>query len=292
MDYIGLKELLDFFCTKSNMHISICDIKGILCSEALALPWKYKIHSKHFCDIAKSTQKGYNLCIQCKTLANAKAITDRKDFWGTCPYGLAEYAKPVMINNEVACIIYIGNFVLNKKESLARLHRTAKLTGVNSKRLAYELESAEYLPYTDVRQKTAEVIDSYIRLLESETDKVSYGGQDSGCQWKITEIIQYINMNYKKNISIKQLATLYFMNEKYLGRLFKAKTGCSVHQYLNQIRIDHALENLKTTKQPILEIALNCGFQNVTYFNRQFSKMYHITPSAYRKKSLDGQIGQ
>ena len=92
---------------------------------------------------------------------------------------------------------------------------------------------------------------------------------------------------YDKNISLKQLAGMYFVNEKYLGRVFKAETGCTLHQYLNNIRIKRAVAELSGTDKSILDISLDCGFGNVTYFNRRFMREFGMTPTQYRRQIND-----
>ena len=57
----------------------------------------------------------------------------------------------------------------------------------------------------------------------------------------------------------------------------------SPFEYLNYIRIIHASKLLKSTKKLITDIASECGFDNISYFNRVFKRIMGITPNAYRK---------
>ena len=82
----------------------------------------------------------------------------------------------------------------------------------------------------------------------------------------------------------KQLSKLYFINEKYLGKLLNAQYKMPFHEYLNNLRLKAAENLLKTTSKNIIEIAFDCGYQSVNYFNRRFYKKYNVTPSQYRKK--------
>lgn len=59
MKYSGLYNLLRALTEKRNMHISVHDVSGVLRYDELKLPQKYKIHSRPFCDTAKSTAKGF-----------------------------------------------------------------------------------------------------------------------------------------------------------------------------------------------------------------------------------------
>jgi len=75
------------------------------------------------------------------------------------------------------------------------------------------------------------------------------------------------------------------MNDKYLGRLFRKQLGQTFHEYLNAVRIKRAEELLMLPAKSIISIALDCGFQNVTYFNRIFARQHRMSPTQYRKNS-------
>ena len=135
MKYSGLYNLLRALTEKRNMHISVHDVSGVLRYDELKLPQKYKIHSRPFCDTAKSTAKGFDLCMRCKARANRLAVENKEPFSGLCPFGLYEYALPVVLNGSVLCIIYAGNAVTDKEKSLGKLSKASRLTGVDSKLL-------------------------------------------------------------------------------------------------------------------------------------------------------------
>ena len=65
---------------------------------------------------------------------------------------------------------------------------------------------------------------------------------------------------------------------------FKKHLGVSCMEYVIQFRLRKAAELLQHSTLPVLEIATQSGFNNLSNFNRQFKKYYQITPSQYRKK--------
>ena len=70
----NLQVMIDQLTKGRHLHISILDLTGILNNTMTEISFKNVIHSKRFCDIAKSTDKGYRTCLRCKMLANTKAI--------------------------------------------------------------------------------------------------------------------------------------------------------------------------------------------------------------------------
>lgn len=182
------------------------------------------------------------------------------------PFGLYEYALPVVLNGSVLCIIYAGNAATDKEKSLGKLSKASRLTGVDSKLLKNALAGAEVLCGPESLENAAGVVKDYITLVLSRK-KLSL---QSGENWRVHEVREYLLANYTRNITLKQLARLYFANEKYLGRLFRRETGLTVKQFINARRLEKTENELIFTEKAVLDIALDAGFSNVTYFNRLF----------------------
>lgn len=72
------------------------------------------------------------------------------------------------------------------------------------------------------------------------------------------------------------------MNKSAFCTFMKHCTGMTYSEYLNDMRLAKAMEMLRHTENGIAEIALDCGFQNVTYFNRLFKRKYACTPKEMR----------
>lgn len=113
--------------------------------------------------------------------------------------------------------------------------------------------------------------------------KNSYLEFPSSLHKKISEITNYINLHYKENLSLDQLADLFYMNTYYLSRTFSEVTGFHLTQYINTIRIRASEELLQTTELSILEIALAVGYSNATHFGRVFKQLLGVSPLQYRK---------
>ena len=101
---------------------------------------------------------------------------------------------------------------------------------------------------------------------------------------KFESILNYINHNFTSNdMSIKKVADIFFYNEKYLSSLFIKKTGMKFSQYLNNLRIEHAIKLCKKGETNVLEISNECGFTDRFYFSKVFKKNTGKTPSEYMK---------
>ena len=101
---------------------------------------------------------------------------------------------------------------------------------------------------------------------------------------KIKDIIRYIEENYRKSISIDEIAAVCNFSSSHFMKYFKKVMGRSFVDYLNDYRLSMASRLLLSSTDSILEIATDCGYENLSYFNRLFKKKYGITPSAYRNR--------
>lgn len=98
----------------------------------------------------------------------------------------------------------------------------------------------------------------------------------------IKAVLKYIKDNYHEKIYIQDLANLINMNEQYFCRFFKKAIGRSPIGYVNEYRIKQSIRLLKETDLPVTEICLECGFNNLGNFLREFRKYTDTTPLKYR----------
>lgn len=106
-------------------------------------------------------------------------------------------------------------------------------------------------------------------------------------------IISYMEKHYSESISLQQLADTIPCNSQYLCRFFKEIAGVTPVQYLIAYRLERACELLKDSTKTVMEVALDCGFENISYFIRQFKAAKGCTPKEYRNQmnASDFQVG-
>lgn len=96
--------------------------------------------------------------------------------------------------------------------------------------------------------------------------------------------IYYIQENYHKQITLNEMAALCNISTSYYSKLFKKVIGEHFSNYINKIRIQQAKQLLSSTDIPILNLSLDLGFEECSYFIKVFKKMEGMTPSAYRNQ--------
>jgi AraC-like DNA-binding protein len=123
-----------------------------------------------------------------------------------------------------------------------------------------------------------------VLLLTDDPRKIHYKDADSK---KLASIFKYVLENYHHHVDSKSAASLACMNEAAFCRYFKRRTKKTFSQFVNETRISHATKLLIGTEDGISEICYTCGFDNVSYFNRQFKIYQGKSPRDYRKAFIE-----
>jgi len=101
---------------------------------------------------------------------------------------------------------------------------------------------------------------------------------------KAQSILSYINREYHKKISARDIETLFESNYDYLNRIFHKITGYTIFSYLSILRINKAKEIIGTTHMKFSEVSYLVGIDDPYYFSKLFKKVTGMTPTQYREK--------
>lgn len=108
----------------------------------------------------------------------------------------------------------------------------------------------------------------------------------SGSSQIIARAVSYVQESYKDRISLKNIAGSLHTSPSYLSMLFKQEMGVTITDYLNQIRIEKSRELLSESSMSLLDVSVQSGFEDQSYFSKVFKKMNGVTPKEYRKASF------
>lgn len=118
----------------------------------------------------------------------------------------------------------------------------------------------------------------------SNHGSVSIQAKDSE---RINTIYEYVMKNFKHPISVEDVAEKVFMAPATFCRYFKKRTRKTFTHFLNEIRIGHACKLLIEKDVSIAEICFASGYNNISYFNRQFKAIKKITPQSFKHQYRD-----
>lgn len=122
-----------------------------------------------------------------------------------------------------------------------------------------------------------------LRLIDVLLKACGYYPRNRDRQLQVSEmIIRYIQANYYRKLSVRELCACTHLNADYAGKLFRKETGMSLIDYLNQYRIDKAKRLLLDRDLSIADVAEMVGFQNENYFSSVAKKITGLTPAKLR----------
>jgi two-component system response regulator YesN len=159
------------------------------------------------------------------------------------------------------------------KETAERIDKIcARISGLNADKAD---DLAESRSHRELQQRLRQRLDRYM------THRIKQS-RDFTDHEEVNKIIEYVRRNYDKDVTLKTMAKYVAMDESYLSGLFKKKTGETLIQYLQRVRIEQAKFYLEQTDWPVHEIGERVGFANANYFFKIFKRWTNLTPADYR----------
>lgn len=180
-----------------------------------------------------------------------------------------------LINNQLNLPHHLT--CINENEKAIRTFLLELISTLTSKESNFELLCKSYLYMLFSKVMLMVTYKNSAELLNtSSTSKID----------NLKHILNYIHLNYNKPLTIKELSSEINMSEGHFCRSFKSITFKTPIDYLNYYRITKAQDSLINSNKKILEICMDVGFNNLSYFINIFKKNTGYTPSAFRHKYI------
>lgn len=199
-----------------------------------------------------------------KLTAKAIAIHFNEDFLGTIFTTVGEMTPIRDLFDKAAFGIRFNDFDISLKSKILKLNDLN-----NFDRIIELLKILEQLAHHDNQSVLSSI---------GYTNVVSKGRNDV-----IDKAYDFIFDNFKNNISSSDIATAVAMNHSAFSRFFKRIQGKTVTRYLNEIRIGFACKLLLEANYNISNICYDCGYNNLSNFNRHFKEIKGMSPSMFVK---------
>lgn len=117
-------------------------------------------------------------------------------------------------------------------------------------------------------------------LYENKLDEISSYNIEN-----VKKVLSFIKDNYNNKITLDEAASVVGMNTQYFCRYFKKLLGKTLTEYINEVRIEKAVGFLIESDYKIIDVAVECGYDNIGYFIKRFKEIKGMSPSEYRKKN-------
>lgn len=131
------------------------------------------------------------------------------------------------------------------------------------------------------------------QLLQSIFTDFIIDSKSPGCdsynelnQLKIKSILEYVNLYYSSDLTTQMMAKQFGYTREHFCRLFKKYSGHTFKEYLTEIRLRFAIEEMQYSNTPCSQIAINNGFPDEKSFYSAFKKKFGMSPNRYRREHL------
>jgi AraC-like DNA-binding protein len=101
---------------------------------------------------------------------------------------------------------------------------------------------------------------------------------------QFSKVIAHVEERYRSSLEVSELARIACLSESQFRKRFVKLFKISPSKFINRIRVQTAAKLLLSSKEPISDIASQCGFCDQSYFTRQFSHFFGLTPKRYRDR--------
>lgn len=237
------------------------------------------------CQIIHSSPEGMARCEACNCEHFADAVRTRQPCRYLCHAGLVDIAIPIFMDGQHLATISCGQLLPSSRGERGFRKILRRLRGLTISEKALR-EAYNRVPYLET-----EKIDAAIKLL---TFFVEYLGR-MGLTLKAmanrlerAEIVfarQYIEDHFRDRLSVGEAAKKTGLSQSHFATVFRRTVGQTFVEYLQRRRVEEAKMLLTNTRKIITEICFQCGFTNLTHFNRVFRRWTGFSPRQYRQRT-------
>lgn len=289
----SLLNYLKFIESQYNVKICINDFTGFIPSDKdldkiLQL---FFAHTNEYCMYVKSDKTLMQKCQDMKKSIFEKCIKSKTPFYGVCHAGVGELIFPIFHGEKLLGILNVGVF---KNDTLKQYYIKKICTNSNlDAGIALSLYNSSIVDFTTEEASIRIILGFICDYLSNTYEKLSLDyhtktlfkkRNNSSEDFIISHCVQFIQENYKNDITVAMLKTICHCSDSYINHVFKKRSGKNIRQYINNLRINESIELLTTSKKNISEISQNVGFKDPDYFSKVFTSITGISPKKYRDR--------
>lgn len=200
------------------------------------------------------------------------------------------------LNVKYLVIQFPDDFFKNQITSYPEFYRIGELLKRSSRGIRFKKEIATQISKKIIKVNQTKGIQRILLLLEilqflASTDKYDLLAGElyqheihDFTNDRLTKVMHYLNTNYRHKIELKKVAEIANLHPSAFCRFFKEKSGKSLSEFVNDLRIGYACRLIIENKLSMSQICFESGFNNLSNFNKTFKKHLNLTPSGYLRE--------
>ncbi len=241
-------------------------------------PLKYITNSSNrYCSKILGSQAGKSACFKSDKALLEKCKASKSVQTHICHAGLLDIALPILYKGQIAGYIILGQ--IKTGTSFSDINKKLSALSINADSLREDYES---LPDIDEKRISAIIniavmLSKYIifeKLMNPENNKT------------IEKAITYIEENIETKLSADSVAKEIYISKSSLYKIFHTHFRCTVGEYINKAKIEHAKALFEETDLSVSEVSDKLCFSDVSYFSKIFKKVTGTSPIKYRNQLM------
>lgn len=295
----------------TGVAILLVDHKGIPVSE----------HSgcSDFCKQLRNDSKLSRNCYTCDARGGFEAARINDVSIYRCYCNIVDAAIPIVIDDIYVGAVMAGQVIIDDNEYLEKIYSVTEGIPIDKEEMLVNYNKLPHFSYDQMKavvrmiwsvsnyivEEAIKKYDLHMENMKLLRKKEEYENKSEPEELRlksnyssvnpytnsiisnpiINSAITHINNNIDKNLTLNDMAELCFVSTGYFSKIFYKEIGENFSTYLTNLKIDKAKLLLKETNKSIQEITYELGFNDTSYFIRQFRKCEGTTPGNYRKVS-------
>lgn len=136
-----------------------------------------------------------------------------------------------------------------------------------------------------IKANVLRILTMLIRTYQDKSKSGEMLKEKKNAMKRLEQAFSYMDSHYSEKITLDEVAAVAYMSSNYFSSYFRKVTNVSFSEYVTRLRISHARELLRDTDKSVTEIALECGFHNISNFYRLYKKYVGKAPREQNKNS-------
>lgn len=278
---VGLKDIskyIDYLNETNNfsvtLHGSFTAVQGLI---------RYNFHLNPYCRFVKTVTENWNLCVEKQNKVFKKC--EAGEFFGVCHAGVGEFVYPVRVKGKNVGFISVGGFKgTDEIIAQSKAKHFAFKNHIEWKKVS-ELRDKFLNPVIPEKSKIDAVIHPLMFMLEAYLEKYEELSNAADDKDIYIRLLRYITTNHNYKLTMKELSKEFNCSVSTLSHLFKNRSGLSISEYIENLRLDEAKWLLQQSNYSITEISDCLGFCNPAYFSSVFKKKFGVPPKDFLKSA-------
>lgn len=261
-----LKDIVSYLSYLENsikLNISVHfanDVLGSIPGDMFEKLLPYNVHKNYFCSVVKRTNRDSCIRHQQELL---RCCNSEASFCNACHAGVEEYIQQIKSEDKILGYISISGYRANKVPVEC-----------------IDMEAWEKCLQED--PVPTQMLDTLVSPLRRMLQQFLVFPVKNREQSEYNLILQYLH-ECAGQVTLEDICNHFGRSKSYVSHLFNKNAEMSLPAYCNMLKLNHAKHLLSGGNTSVTEIAYDAGFQDVSYFIRQFKQAFHITPLQYQK---------